>query len=592
MKKSVISLVRVLILAGITVASLPVSASWASGSERPGTTGSAVTDEIAVVGATQNDTKVQRAGEAQFKKIGRGDPLFLMDFVSTGRNAKLWWKGSTAGAVWLPFPSVTHGSLGEHTVFGFAEFQSIGPAFDFVGQLNTGIIRSIKNLPPTEPQSTSVTITPTARIEVIPTDRAADYVVETQKESRTTVTVLWGKVRVRNISNQFQEERVLTSCQEVDVEKDQEPGQIRWVSTDTMNNLIKRTTIPKTLPTDVPMCERLRTEVIQNPGKVFVPPPGLAVVPVPVPVPVPPGKTDKCPCPPGSYMNPETHECSCCPPGKLYRAETCSCECPCPPGHQYDPRSQRCAPCREGASYDRENCRCACPCPQGQVLLPGTGCVPQCPEGYTPTYDTSAALPHRCPVCVQQPVPKSQITPPCSEDKPCGLCERCVEGKCVRKTCPEGFVLNRLNCECQPLISQNPTDCHGDGDCPACQKCQDGRCKAVVTCSERERLNLQTCKCEPLRVQSLTGTGVTPTGCKSNEDCGPGEVCRNGKCVKRPQRREPQKETFQEDSTDVTPDFGTTDRPRTFRPGFQIDIGGSGGHHGGGSSNPKRGRNR
>ncbi len=161
-------------------------------------------------------------------------------------------------------------------------------------------------------------------------------------------------------------------------------------------------------------------------------------------------------------MNPDTNECSCCPPGKLYRADKCSCECPCPPGHQYDPESQRCTRCREGATYDRETCKCTCPCPAGQVLLPGTGCVRQCPEGYTPTFDTSAGLPHRCPVCVKQSVPKSQIAPPCGGDRPCGRCENCVDGKCVRKSCPEGLVLNRLNCECQPWISRKPKSCHGD----------------------------------------------------------------------------------------------------------------------------------
>jgi Cys-rich repeat protein len=580
----------VIFLIGVTMCALPLSLAWGAGPDTAGSAPSALTDEIAVVGATQNDAKVQRAGEAEFKRVARDAPLYLMDFVSTGRNSKLWWKGSSGGAAWSPFPSVTHGSLGEHTVFGFARFQSTGPAVNFTGQLNTGIVRLLKTLPPTEPPSSFVTITPTARIDVLPTDRAADYVVQTDKESRTTVTVLWGRVKVRNIAEEFKEERVLTSCQEVDVEKDKEPGEIRWVSSDTMGNLIKRTTIPKTLPTDVPSCERLKTEVIQRPGRVFIPPPGLAVVPIPVPV--PPGRPEKCPCPEGSYMNPETKQCSCCPRGKLYNAETCACECPCPPGHQYDPQSQRCAPCREGAVYNRETCRCACPCPEGQILMPGTGCVQQCPEGYVPSFDTSAAVPRRCPVCVEQPVPRSQIPPPCGDGTSCGRCETCVEGKCVRKSCPEGLVLNRLTCECRPLISRDPQDCHGDGDCPACQECRDGKCKATVTCSERERLNLQTCNCEPVTIRPLTGTVLTPIGCRSNQDCGSGEVCRNGKCVRRPPRTPQADDSAEPETMDLPPDFGRTDRTRTFNPGIHINIGGSGSRPGGGPSVPKRGHNK
>jgi Cys-rich repeat protein len=591
MKRTSGARVRMLFLVGAIIGAFAFSFSWAA---NPGTNAAASAapgQEIAVVGATQDDAKVQRAGEARFKKISAKEPLYPMDFLSTGRNSKIWWKGPAAGAAWSPYPLVMHGSLGEDTVFGFAGFQSTGPTVNFVGQINTGIVRFIKTLPLTEPPSTFVTVTPTARIEVIPTDRAADYMVETAKGSRTTVTVLWGKVKVRNRAKKFKEELTLTSCQEVDVEKDKDPGPIRWVSTDTMKNLITRTTIPRTLPTDIPLCERLKTEVIQRPGQVFVPPSGVVIVPVPIPV--PPGKTEECPCPPGSSMNPDTHQCSCCPPGKLYQAETCSCECPCPPNHQYDPRSQRCTACREGATYDRKTCRCECPCPQGQVLLPGSGCVRECPEGYTPTSDTSAGLPHQCPVCVQEPVVKSQIPPPCGGDRPCGRCETCVQGKCMPKSCPEGLVLNRLNCECQPWISRKPTDCQGDGDCPSCQKCRDGKCTATITCPDRERLNVQTCKCEPVKatIQSFTGTGLVPTGCRSDQECGAGEVCRNGKCVKRPPRRSQEDNSVEEDSTD----FGTTEDTTTFGrsgPGFHIGNGGGRRHHEGGPHVPKQGRGK
>ena len=93
---------------------------------------------------------------------------------------------------------------------------------------------------------------------------------------------------MRNISPQTKESRVLTSCQEVDVERDQEPGDIKWVSSDTMKELVKRTTIPRTLPEDVPSCERLKTEVLLDVTAVYLPPPGVALFPA-VPVPVPGG---------------------------------------------------------------------------------------------------------------------------------------------------------------------------------------------------------------------------------------------------------------------------------------------------------------
>ena len=81
---------------------------------------------LATVGAVQGDTKVQRAGEAQFKKIAAKSPLYIMDFLSTGKNSKLWWQGVfnafTPSDRWKPGPDVTHGSLGADSVFGFKQF--------------------------------------------------------------------------------------------------------------------------------------------------------------------------------------------------------------------------------------------------------------------------------------------------------------------------------------------------------------------------------------------------------------------------------------------------------------------------------------
>ncbi len=421
----------------------------------------------------------------------------------------------------------------------------------------------------------------------MPTDRAADFVVETVDDSRTTVTVIWGKVKVRSISDQFKEERVLTSCQEVDVEKDKEPGEIRWVSSDTMKNLIKRTTIPNTLPTDVPSCERIKTEVIQRPGAVFVPPPGIVVVPIPTP---PPPKD--CPCPPGSYIDPATNQCACCPQGRMYDAAKCDCGCPCPPNHEYDPTFQQCVPCRQGSvngplsSAGSSSCRCSCPCPEGQVLLPGRGCVPNCPLGFSVLYDTSEGLPHRCPVCVQSLTggpPPPQVS--CDSDMQCGRCETCVQGNCVRRTCPEGQTLNLQECGCVPLVGRQPPGCREDTQCPACQRCQDGSCVPAVTCPLQQRLNLSTCQCEGFTTLT-TPTGEEPQ-CKSNSDCDQGERCRKGKCVKKPpvsrRPQEPMEEPTFTDQTDESYPIST--RPIFPGPGFGtgIGIGGGGGGPGPGS---------
>ncbi len=559
---------------------MSLSFSWAAGPAAKGMAQSPYTNEIARVGGIQGGAKIQRAGEAQFKKLDANAPLYLSDFLSTERNSKIWWKGSwtssSATRAWTPYPEATHGSLGENTVFGFSGFQTLSQTTHFIGQLDKGIARFISKLPPTEPPSTFAVATPTAWIEVLLTDRAADFVVQTIEKSRSTVTVIWGQVSVRNISAEFKERRVLTSCQEVDIEKDKEPGEIKWVSTDTMKNLLNRTTIPNTLPTDVPSCERLKTEVIQKPGAVYIPPPGAMIVPIPVPLP----PTTGCPCPPGAYLNPTTNQCECCPRGKLYRSSSCDCGCPCPPGQELDPSYGRCVPCRSGATYDSKGCGCSCPCPDGQILLPGTGCVPTCPEGFTATYDTSEGLPRRCSVCVRQTSPGNPQISTCDGDSDCYRCETCIQGACVPKTCPRGQVLDFSDCACVPLTGRPPIDCQKDTDCAACRKCRDGKCLPAITCPARQRLNLGTCHCEPVDDGSQTPT-TTGLDCKSNSDCGSGELCRRGKCVKRtPQRRHeiPKNETPSTGQNfETEPSGSSTFYRRPINPGSGIEIGIGGG---------------
>ena len=494
---------------------------------------------LARVGAVQRDTKVQRAGEAKFKKIGVKSPLYIMDFVSTGRNSKLWWQGTfnayTTSDKWKPGPDVTHGSLGADSVFGFKQFTRAGASYRFVGYVQKGTVRFIKTLPNTNPPSRFTIGSHTAWIEVLYSDRAADFIVESKNESITTVTVLWGKVRVRNISPETKESRILTSCQEVDVEKDQEPGDIKWVSTDTMKQLVKRTTIPRTLPEDVPSCERLKTEVILDQTEVYLPPPGAALFPVvPVPVPVPPGKKE------------------CCPPGQMYDSRTGKCRCPCPEGElppitvldnngsAVDGLSRPCGSCRNGATFNPETCSCECPCPQG-FLLPGQGCVAQCPEGYSEAYDASGSPPYRCRYCVQTGAGTEPLPPlkQCQSRDQCDQCDDCVLGTCVPRVCKTGFYLDHVSCQCRPITNNVQRACGDNTQCSPCERCVNGACRRVVTCPQKQRLNPSTCQCEAENGSSQPpSTGATgpsvPEICDKDSECGPGYVCQKLRGTSQP----------------------------------------------------------
>jgi Cys-rich repeat protein len=529
------------LLAGVGAACcLLLSFAWAA-DQGAGTAAYSWQKEVlARVEAVQRDTKVQRAGEAKFKRIGVKAPLYIMDFVSTGKSSKLWWKGTfnaySTSDKWKPGPDVTHGSLGADSVFGFKQFTRAGASYRFVGYVQKGTVRFIKTLPNTDPPSKFTIGTQTAWIEVLYSDRAADFIVESKNASVTTVTVLWGKIRVRNISPETKESRVLTSCQEVDVERDQEPGDIKWVSTDTMKELVKRTTIPRTLPEDVPSCERLKTEVLLDRSAVFLPPPGVALFPVPVFVPVPPGKKE------------------CCPPGQMYDSRTGKCRCPCPEGELppvavlgnngsvADGLARPCGSCRNGAKFNPDTCSCECPCPQG-FLLPGQGCVPQCPEGYSAVYDASSSPPYRCRYCVQTGVGNEPLPPPlrqCQNGEQCDRCEACVLGTCVPKACDFGLYLDQQSCECLPVKNGKPIACSDNAQCPSsCWKCVHGQCiPRITSCPEQQRLNPSTCQCEP---EAGDGEGVLTTECHSDSDCGEYGHCHDGRCsrtIPKPERPE------------------------------------------------------
>jgi hypothetical protein len=239
---------------------------------------------------TQGATMVMRAGQTDFVPIGTGEPVFVQDTIGTAPgdpNAKMWWRN--------PSPVLMDASLGRDSLLGFESFTREGPASSFLGSVSRGMVRFIRKVPATQPESSFRSMSPTALVEVIPGDQAADYVVSVLDDDHTSVTVIWGSVVVRNISESTTQQRIVTSCQTVMVEKDKEPSEVMPVGSDALRELIKLTTIPGTLPTNVPSCTPPAQPV---PPDVYIPPEPPEVIVIPgepgvigpgfVPVPIPP----------------------------------------------------------------------------------------------------------------------------------------------------------------------------------------------------------------------------------------------------------------------------------------------------------------
>lgn len=456
--------------------------------------------QIGEVPRIEGTALMKHAGENRFQPIKESTPIVLEDSVATDQKSKAWCVVNGQG------PSDQgHASLGENSLLEFVRYERSGASSQFSGNEGQGIIRYIKALPQTSPPSSFTIATPTALIEVLPSDRPADFVVEVVSDTLTSVYGIWGAVKVRHISEKFTQERIVRSCQKVDVDRDKEPSPVMGVSPEKLMELIKRTTIPNTLPEDVPVCRREATEWEE-------PPPILG-----------------CPCPPGEELVGDF--CRSCARWQNYDPSTCSCRSRC----RYDANCRHCEHCRDG--------RCVpIVCPPGEWLDPHTcRCRRQCPEKvHCPPGQWFNPQTCRCERrCEIKECPPNQWF-----DK-----EHC---RCVTKTehcrriCPPGQTLNLKTCTCEPK-------CH--------KTCQPGewldyktcecRPKCNKSCPQGQRLNRETCNCEPVSKpctprQCPPGqtfdhekckcigelTIKKPEGCRSDSDCGPNSTCRNGRCFR------------------------------------------------------------
>ena len=241
----------------------------------------------------------------------------------------------------------------------------------------------------------------------------------------------------------------------------------------------------------------------------------------------------------------------------MYDPRTGKCRCPCPEGElppitvvdnngsAVDGLSRPCGSCRRGATFNSETCTCECPCPQG-FFLPGQGCVPQCPLGYSQAWDSSASPPYRCLYCVQYPPgtvvdpippPLKRCSPdggrvPAGPDKPDPVVS---DGRPVAPEAPEmGERPTRPVAPPEaPEVPETtrpragariPTLIMSVGEqCDPCDVCVDGYCVPKV-CRTGFYLDRVSCECVPI-------TNNVTRMCGDGQQCPPCQRCQDGVCV-------------------------------------------------------------
>ncbi|MFC1833840.1 FecR domain-containing protein [Thermodesulfobacteriota bacterium] len=202
------------------------------------------TEPVGMVRGLKGKCKLVQHDTETFIEVEKDDYISLLEGARSEKASKLW----------LELHDWSYLSLGESSLVAVNDFQMVGNAEWVELELSEGIARFYKDAPASNAPSSYIVRTPLAVIEVRWKDQAADFVVEIRGDDSATVTVFSGEVKVGDATGQPESERALTSCQAVDVIPGK-PSPVRTVSSETIEELIRRTTIAGSLPEDVPTCE-------------------------------------------------------------------------------------------------------------------------------------------------------------------------------------------------------------------------------------------------------------------------------------------------------------------------------------------------
>ena len=617
MKKGSVGRILGALLALALVSCFDYSATWARDADPEP---ASQQEQIGAIKRILGTVSIRRAGESRPQPARENAAVFLQDTLRTDRDGKAWWRSNTQRSALLQGDA----SLGNSSALEFVRFDQDGSSSDFSGEVGQGMVRFIRDLPKSTPRSHFIISTPTAIIEVLSTDRPADFVVEVSKDQKlTTVYGVWGAVKVKQLFAEFVQERIVRSCQRVDVEEDKEPQPVIRVSPETLTELIRKTTIPKTLPEEVPSCQDSTVAevlVIDEEPPYVLGPPVIDEEPPYV----------RCPCPPGQELIGDG--CETCPRWKKYSRRTCSCVSRC----RSDKQCRRCETCRNGLcvpihkkcppgqTLDKKTCTCVeCPpveCKEGFWFNPKTcgcerkqPCDKKCPPGQKLDERTCTCVGECRPIHCQEGFWFNPQTCRCERKQPCDkkcppgqkLDEKacaCV-GECTPIDCKEGFWFNPQTCRCE---RKQPCD----KKCPPGQKLDEKTCTCVgectpIDCKEGYWFNPKTCNCERkqacdkkcpqgqvldprtcectqrptdcnrkcppgqhLDVAACKCVGdvtVPRKGCASDGECGPGSACRNGICVPKeghPDRVQPSKPDREQPRDHVQPSKPDREQPR------------------------------
>ena len=210
--------------------------------------------------------------------------------------------------------------------------------------------------------------------------------------------------------------------------------------------------------------------------------------------------------------------------------------CQCPQG-KWDPISGKCVECVQGDINPNNKCLICVgnkwttkKCANG-VVDPNTCECIGCNNNNDCKGPNECCYNGICLCCkdtaIYDPITKTCIPkPPCGPDTPCPACYDCIDGQCVPRICPSGYVCIEELDECKPECDCNKPTCNTKDACITsnsgkcyCSSCEGG-CLTNNDCGPGCYCDNGKCKPKPCKGSCVNGT-----------DCGPGCGCLNGECV-------------------------------------------------------------
>jgi uncharacterized protein YjbI with pentapeptide repeats len=219
---------------------------------------SAATATGATVAAIDGRAEVSPDTGEEMKKLDLGSAINPGDAVSTEQKSKLllrWDSGLAA-------------SLGEFSSILLLPENAGGPATDI--QMADGILRlSMNPQSGSRPLPYSVT-TAVASIEPESYDQPVDFIVESYDPTSTVITVLAGRVKVKNLTVSPAQEQIVAACQNLYLETGKGKPEALSVPPEDLRRLADASTITGTIAANFDACGTVSTAP---------PPPGYVIPP-------------------------------------------------------------------------------------------------------------------------------------------------------------------------------------------------------------------------------------------------------------------------------------------------------------------------